>query len=196
MRSAGSADSCQVVSVVSQVNSVRNQFWRSARDTDVRSGAHPIGTVKTQMMISSRGGERRSLLQTVKHIYKLGGVRAYYRGLSVSSRNDRRRGRGLIILNKDQVACGIPVFRDRHEHLRGIEASLRAVYKAGRSQCPGPARFRKHFWECWYDRCVPADLSSDEDTGFSISGPPTALYGYTMEGVLEYGTDEGRCRVV
>ena len=147
-------------------------------------------------MISSTGGERRILLRTVKHVYKLGGVRGYYRGLSVSSQNDHRCSRGLIILNEGRFAWGVPVFRDRYEHLRGIEAGLHAVYKAGRTKRPGPARFRKHFWECWYDQCVPTKPSSDEDAGFCICGPPEALYGYTMGRVLADIPAGGFCRVV
>lgn len=43
---------------------------------------YPIETVKTQMM-SSVGGQRRTLADAVKHVYTLGGMRAYYRGLAI-----------------------------------------------------------------------------------------------------------------
>lgn len=43
---------------------------------------YPIETVKTQMM-SSIGGQRRTLAQAVKHVRSLGGIRAYYRGLAI-----------------------------------------------------------------------------------------------------------------
>ncbi|KAF9652192.1 mitochondrial carrier [Thelephora ganbajun] len=43
---------------------------------------YPIETVKTQMM-SNIGGQRRTLAQAVKHVYSLGGMRAYYRGLAI-----------------------------------------------------------------------------------------------------------------
>ncbi|KAF9780136.1 mitochondrial carrier [Thelephora terrestris] len=43
---------------------------------------YPIETVKTQMM-SSIGGQRRTLVEAVKHVHSLGGLRAYYRGLAI-----------------------------------------------------------------------------------------------------------------
>lgn len=55
-------------------------------DADFRLGIYPIETVKTQMM-SSIGGQRRTLADAVKHVYTLGGMRAYYRGLAVSRGN-------------------------------------------------------------------------------------------------------------
>ena len=57
-------------------------------DTNFRSGIYPIETVKTQMM-SNMGGQRPTLMEAVKHVYSLGGMRAYYRGLAVSHRHDR-----------------------------------------------------------------------------------------------------------
>ncbi|KIJ70031.1 hypothetical protein HYDPIDRAFT_121357 [Hydnomerulius pinastri MD-312] len=43
---------------------------------------YPIETLKTQMM-SSTGGQKRSLLGAARHVWQLGGVRAYYRGLTI-----------------------------------------------------------------------------------------------------------------
>jgi solute carrier family 25 phosphate transporter 23/24/25/41 len=65
-------------------------------DANFGSGIYPIETVKTQMM-SSLGGRRPTLLEAVKHVYKLGGMRAYYRGLAVSCRDDCQRSYGLIV---------------------------------------------------------------------------------------------------
>jgi len=43
---------------------------------------YPIETVKTQMM-SNTGGSRQTLLSAVRHVYTLGGTRAFYRGLTI-----------------------------------------------------------------------------------------------------------------
>jgi len=43
---------------------------------------YPVETVKTQMM-SSIGGQRRTLMEAVRHVHSLGGLRAYYRGLAI-----------------------------------------------------------------------------------------------------------------
>ncbi|KIY49290.1 mitochondrial carrier [Fistulina hepatica ATCC 64428] len=43
---------------------------------------YPIETLKTQMM-SSAGGQKRTLFQAAKYVWSLGGVRAYYRGLTI-----------------------------------------------------------------------------------------------------------------
>ncbi|TFK29415.1 mitochondrial carrier [Coprinopsis marcescibilis] len=43
---------------------------------------YPIETLKTQMM-SNVGDKRPSMLQSIRHIYALGGVRRFYRGLTV-----------------------------------------------------------------------------------------------------------------
>ncbi|EJF61198.1 mitochondrial carrier [Dichomitus squalens] len=43
---------------------------------------YPIETLKTQMM-SSAGGERRSLREAAVRLWQLGGFRAYYRGLTI-----------------------------------------------------------------------------------------------------------------
>ncbi|KAJ3753300.1 mitochondrial carrier [Lentinula raphanica] len=43
---------------------------------------YPIETLKTQMM-SSSGQQKRTLIQAAKHVWALGGFRAYYRGLSI-----------------------------------------------------------------------------------------------------------------
>ncbi|KAJ4001103.1 mitochondrial carrier [Lentinula boryana] len=43
---------------------------------------YPIETLKTQMM-SSTGQQKRTLIQAAKHVWTLGGFRAYYRGLSI-----------------------------------------------------------------------------------------------------------------
>lgn len=75
--------------MVSQVNSVCNQSIESIDcDADCGSGIYPIETVKTQMM-SNMGGQRPTLAEAVKHVYSLGGFRAYYRGLAVSYWHDR-----------------------------------------------------------------------------------------------------------
>lgn len=38
-------------------------------------------------MMSSTGA-KRSFLQAMRHVYSMGGIHAYYRGLTVSSDND------------------------------------------------------------------------------------------------------------
>ncbi|KAI6035174.1 mitochondrial carrier [Pisolithus orientalis] len=43
---------------------------------------YPIETLKTQMM-SSTGDQRRSLVEAMRRLYGLGGIRAYYRGLQI-----------------------------------------------------------------------------------------------------------------
>ncbi|EGO01954.1 hypothetical protein SERLA73DRAFT_177617 [Serpula lacrymans var. lacrymans S7.3] len=43
---------------------------------------YPIETLKTQMM-SSTGGQKRTLAEASRLVWKLGGVRAYYRGLTI-----------------------------------------------------------------------------------------------------------------
>ncbi|KDR83676.1 hypothetical protein GALMADRAFT_110441 [Galerina marginata CBS 339.88] len=43
---------------------------------------YPIETLKTQMM-SNTGQEKRSLVSAMRHLWHLGGVRAYYRGLTI-----------------------------------------------------------------------------------------------------------------
>ncbi|KAL4081688.1 mitochondrial carrier domain-containing protein [Scleroderma yunnanense] len=43
---------------------------------------YPIETLKTQMM-SSTGDQRRSLVEAMRRVYKLGGMRAFYRGLNI-----------------------------------------------------------------------------------------------------------------
>ncbi|KIK68070.1 hypothetical protein GYMLUDRAFT_36899 [Collybiopsis luxurians FD-317 M1] len=43
---------------------------------------YPIETLKTQIM-SSTGEQKRTLIQAARHLWKLGGLRAYYRGLSI-----------------------------------------------------------------------------------------------------------------
>ncbi|EIN10446.1 mitochondrial carrier [Punctularia strigosozonata HHB-11173 SS5] len=43
---------------------------------------YPIETLKTQMM-SSSGEQRRTLAQAARHVWDLGGIRAYYRGLTI-----------------------------------------------------------------------------------------------------------------
>ena len=90
MRSVGSAGSCPAVLVVSQVNSVCDQLINTVSDANLGSGIYPVETVKTQMM-SNIGGQRPTLLDAMKHVYKLGGMRAYYRGLAVSRRNYSQR---------------------------------------------------------------------------------------------------------
>lgn len=40
--------------------------------------------MQTQMM-SNKGDQRKTLLSATRHLWALGGVRAYYRGLGVSS---------------------------------------------------------------------------------------------------------------
>ena len=57
--------------------------WYVVYGADFGLGIYPVETVKTQMM-SSIGGQRPTLLEAVKHVYTLGGMRAYYRGLAVS----------------------------------------------------------------------------------------------------------------
>lgn len=42
---------------------------------------YPIETLKTQMMSST--GQKRTLAQAAKHVWALGGARAYYRGLTI-----------------------------------------------------------------------------------------------------------------
>jgi hypothetical protein len=135
--------------------------------------------------MSSIGGQRQTLLQAVKHVYSLGGMRAYYRGLAVSFRIDSQRSLGLIVWDVDRVTWRVPVLRNRHEHLRGVEVGLLTVDEAGGTWCPGPARFRKRFWECWCDERVPIEPGSDEAAGFWISGPPTTLYGHVGRGITD-----------
>ncbi|KAF9075717.1 mitochondrial carrier [Rhodocollybia butyracea] len=43
---------------------------------------YPVETLKTQMM-SSSGNQKRTLAEAAKHLWSLGGFRAYYRGLSI-----------------------------------------------------------------------------------------------------------------
>uniref|UniRef100_A0A8H8CJZ1 EF-hand domain-containing protein n=1 Tax=Psilocybe cubensis TaxID=181762 RepID=A0A8H8CJZ1_PSICU len=43
---------------------------------------YPIETLKTQMM-SNTGENKRTLVSAVRHLWKLGGIRAYYRGLTI-----------------------------------------------------------------------------------------------------------------
>lgn len=43
---------------------------------------YPIETLKTQMM-SSTGLQKRSLMTAIRHLWTVGGMRAYYRGLSI-----------------------------------------------------------------------------------------------------------------
>ncbi|KAJ3505885.1 hypothetical protein NLJ89_g7175 [Agrocybe chaxingu] len=43
---------------------------------------YPIETLKTQMM-SNTGQHKRTIFSAMRHIYSLGGVRAYYRGLTI-----------------------------------------------------------------------------------------------------------------
>ncbi|KAI0036819.1 mitochondrial carrier [Vararia minispora EC-137] len=43
---------------------------------------YPVETLKTQMM-SSTGETKRTLMQAAKHVWALGGLRAYYRGLGI-----------------------------------------------------------------------------------------------------------------
>ncbi|KAF9567342.1 mitochondrial carrier [Agrocybe pediades] len=43
---------------------------------------YPIETLKTQMM-SNTGEHKRTLLSAIRHVWRLGGVRAYYRGLTI-----------------------------------------------------------------------------------------------------------------
>ncbi|KAF8812504.1 mitochondrial carrier [Phlegmacium glaucopus] len=43
---------------------------------------YPIETLKTQMM-SSTGSQKRSLVAAVRHLWAVGGLHAYYRGLSI-----------------------------------------------------------------------------------------------------------------
>jgi solute carrier family 25 (mitochondrial phosphate transporter), member 23/24/25/41 len=45
---------------------------------------YPLETLKTQMM-SSSGKQKRTLMQAAQHLWTLGGLRAYYRGLVVST---------------------------------------------------------------------------------------------------------------
>ena len=47
--------------------------------------------------MSNMGGQRPTLLDAVKHVYTLGGMRAYYRGLAVSHRYDSQCSRGLTV---------------------------------------------------------------------------------------------------
>jgi len=42
---------------------------------------YPVETLKTQMMSST--GAKRSMKEAVKHLWALGGIRAYYRGLTI-----------------------------------------------------------------------------------------------------------------
>jgi len=127
--------------------------------------------------MSNIGGQRRTLLQAVKHVYTLGGMRAYYRGLAVSSRSNSQCSRGLITRVLDRFNWRVPVLCNRYEHLRGVEAGLRTVNEAGRTWCSGSARFRKRFWERRCDERVPAEPGSDDTASFWISCPPTTLYG-------------------
>jgi hypothetical protein len=128
--------------------------------------------------MSNIGGQRPTLLDAMKHVYKLGGMRAYYRGLAVSRRHYSQRTHGLITWDTDRVNWRVSVLRDRHEHLRGVEAGLRAVDEARGTRRPGSARFRKYFWERWRDERVPVELSSDEAAGFWISGSSATLHGH------------------
>ncbi|KAH7887680.1 mitochondrial carrier [Phlebopus sp. FC_14] len=43
---------------------------------------YPIETLKTQMM-STTGGQKRGLVDAARHIWQLGGMRAFYRGLGI-----------------------------------------------------------------------------------------------------------------
>ncbi|PIL37110.1 transporter [Ganoderma sinense ZZ0214-1] len=75
------------------------QYWDKVEDTRDISGVsrflsggiggissqlsiYPIETLKTQMM-SSAGGQRRSLREAAARVWQLGGFRAYYRGLTI-----------------------------------------------------------------------------------------------------------------
>lgn len=128
-------------------------------------------------MMSSIGGQRRTLMEAVRHVNSLGGMRAYYRGLAVSCRNYLQGNRGLIFWAIDRVARRVPVFRNRHEHFRGVEAGLRAVDGRRGTRCPGPARFWQRVWECWRNERVSLEPGSDEAAGFWIPGTPPTLRG-------------------
>ena len=65
-------------------------------------------------MMSDVGGQRRTLLEAVKRVYSLGGMRAYYRGLGVSCRNYLQWGCGLIFWDTVRVAWRIPLFHNFH----------------------------------------------------------------------------------
>ena len=142
-------------------------------------------------MMSNVGGQRPTLMQAIKHVNSLGGIRAYYRGLAVGRRNDYKRSLGLTVWDADRVNWRVPVLRNRHEYLRGVEVGLLTVDEAGRTWRPGPARFRKHFWECWCDERVSIEPGSDETAGFWISGPPATLYGHVGRSVADVPA-EGR----
>ncbi|THV08481.1 mitochondrial carrier [Dendrothele bispora CBS 962.96] len=43
---------------------------------------YPVETLKTQMM-SNTGGQKRTLIEATRHVWALGGLGAYYRGLSI-----------------------------------------------------------------------------------------------------------------
>lgn len=145
--------------------------------------------------MSSIGGQRPTLKQAVKHVYSLGGMRAYYRGLAVGLRCDSQRSLGLTAWDVDRVTWRIPVLRNRHEYLRGAEVGLPAVDGAGRAWRPGRARFRKRFWECWCDERVPAESGSDSAAGFWISGPPATLYGHVGRSIADVQA-ERRSRIL
>ena len=135
--------------------------------------------------MSSIGGQRQTLMQAVKHVRSLGGMRAYYRGLAVSRQIDSHRSLGLTIRDIDRVNRRVPVLRNRHEHLRGVETGLLTVDEAGGAWRPCSTCFRKCFWERWCDERVPVEPGSNPATSFRISGPPATLYGHVGRG----GTD-------
>ena len=141
-------------------------------------------------MMSNIGGQRPTLAEAVKHVYSLGGMRAYYRGLAVSHRPDRSPRTSFVDpCNTDRVARRVPVFRNRYEHLRGVEAGLCAVDRARGTWCFGPACFRQRFWKCRCNERVSHEPGSDEATGFWISSSSPTVCGHMGRDIKNVQSD-------
>lgn len=140
----------------------------------------------------SNMGKRRHLAEAIRHLWFLGGLHAYYRGLTVSWIDVRSLTPTVAQTYLGGAYRRVPVSFYRtshrtsyspeqllcnwHEHFRSIEACLCKVYRQGEAWCVDLTGVRQYFWKCWSHQCISPQSCSDSSASFWFSWAPATVY--------------------
>lgn len=126
---------------------------------------YPVETLKTQLQSHLKKDEppktkgaivESAMVRTAKGMWKRGGMRAYYRGLTVS-----RTGVGSfddVLTNPTGPTArahrSVPLLGDRYEHIRSVKDCLLQVFRAGGAANGGGSMFWRLVGKYRCDQCL------------------------------------------
>lgn len=161
--------------------------------------------------MSNRGGSERTFASAIRHVWRLGGFRAYYRGLSVRLVRRPITVKLNFYLKTDWVGRRLPVrlrpqlgmhninwltplslphqlFGDRHEHFRSTETGVSAIHREAGTRCIGFTRVWKYLGKRWRDERLSLESCSHTTPGLGLFWSPADLHWGLGRGCEDLGT--------